>query len=723
MAKSIKKNSTIKTSFKSRARLLQLLGDQLIGTYQLAVLELVKNSYDADAEKVEVVIKNIDDPENTTIEVTDTGGVGMDLDIIQNIWLEIGSGHKEKKKLANVRTKKHKRLPLGEKGVGRFAIHKLGKKIQLITKTKTSPEISLSIDWSELEKCEYIDDTEVEITENATPLYFKKGMTGTRIIISDLKFKITRGIIRDLHRNIQSITSPFENKALKVDPKTPDFKVSLIAEDHPEWIENLHDMQDIIKEALFKFSFMIEGGKWDWRYEFNPSTALKKTHHIKPTKASDNNKNVEFMNAHRTLVKSNEKDFFDDLGTILGEIYVFDFDSEVRKFYNEFGVIKTFLKENKGIRVYRDGIRVYNYGEPYDDWLGMDHNRVQRMGVNLNRSITVGAVSLDLAATENLMEKTNREGFIENESYLKLKAVVQSAIGKFQALRKLDKTRLRALTNSEAESSIAEIKILIKELKKLTKEKECLEEATPIINRIEKNYNDMRYIMLKAGGAGLNMSIAFHEIYHSIKSTKKRIKETKDIPIVLRQLKRFELLLNTHASFLTKEKPQNTELSSILHGNIELADIRFDMHDIVYSCPVLNGEQPDYIVKAPVNLITSAINNVIDNSIYWLDQKWGKGKGKKHIYAGVSEEFDGNPAIIIADNGPGWRNIKPEEIVKPFLTTKPGGMGIGMYYANAVMETLGGELVLLTHKDIKLPKKIDGAVVALVFNGGAKCKK
>jgi len=137
-------------NFKPRARLLSLLGDQLIGTPQLAILELVKNSYDADADRVEIKIKDVGDVEKTTIEITDINGDGMTEDIIRNIWLEPGADHRKIDRDNRVRSKKNNRLPLGEKGVGRFAVHKLGRKIQLITKAEGSKEISLIIDWDDL---------------------------------------------------------------------------------------------------------------------------------------------------------------------------------------------------------------------------------------------------------------------------------------------------------------------------------------------------------------------------------------------------------------------------------------------------------------------------------------------------------------------------------------------------------------------------------------------
>ena len=103
--------------FRPRARLLQHLGDQLIGTPRLAVFELVKNAYDADAGIVEVEIC----------------GIGMSIDTIRDIWLVIAHDHKEKKLAKKERTSKG-RLPLGSRGLGRLSVHKLGNRIRMITR-------------------------------------------------------------------------------------------------------------------------------------------------------------------------------------------------------------------------------------------------------------------------------------------------------------------------------------------------------------------------------------------------------------------------------------------------------------------------------------------------------------------------------------------------------------------------------------------------------------
>ena len=123
--------SDMDRDFRPRARLLQHLGDQLIGTPRLAVFELAKNAYDADAGIVEVEICGIG-TDHPNIRIADDG-IGMSIDTIRDIWLVIAHDHKEKKLAKKERTSKG-RLPLGSKGLGRLSVHKLGNRIRMITR-------------------------------------------------------------------------------------------------------------------------------------------------------------------------------------------------------------------------------------------------------------------------------------------------------------------------------------------------------------------------------------------------------------------------------------------------------------------------------------------------------------------------------------------------------------------------------------------------------------
>src|ERR1700723_2255984 len=137
---------TTKKSFRPRARLLLLLGDQLIRDPGVAVFELVKNAYDADSSTATITMSYMDDPSRGDIVVEDSG-TGMDLETVTNVWLEPGTDHRLTQKEEKRPTARYNRVPVGEKGVGRFAAHKLGEKIRLITRKSRSLEVVVDIDW------------------------------------------------------------------------------------------------------------------------------------------------------------------------------------------------------------------------------------------------------------------------------------------------------------------------------------------------------------------------------------------------------------------------------------------------------------------------------------------------------------------------------------------------------------------------------------------------
>ena len=191
--------------FRPRARLLPLLGDQLIRDARLAVFELVKNSYDADASRVTVLLERVASPESGRIVVSDDGE-GMDYTTVTNVWLEPGTDYRTLQREHGVRTARHHRLPLGEKGVGRFAAHKLGRRIRLTTRSAGQTEVTVDIDWDELATNEYLDQVSVKVLQRK-PERFTGRATGTEIEVRSLREPWTRSSVRNLYRSVASISS------------------------------------------------------------------------------------------------------------------------------------------------------------------------------------------------------------------------------------------------------------------------------------------------------------------------------------------------------------------------------------------------------------------------------------------------------------------------------------------------------------------------------------
>ena len=114
------------------------------------------------------------------------------------------------------------------------------------------------------------------------------------------------------------------------------------------------------------------------------------------------------------------------------------------------------------IRAVVDGLDTmdvdYNYGEPGDDWLGLDLRRVNTPTRNLSRNIVVGAIDLSLESSGGLNEKTNREGFVENGAYTRFKQIILGAISLLEVERKIDKDNIRRLTTGGRDAEVEKIK-------------------------------------------------------------------------------------------------------------------------------------------------------------------------------------------------------------------------------------------------------------------------
>ncbi|MCK4821575.1 ATP-binding protein, partial [bacterium] len=344
-----------KIIFKPRSRILLQLGDQLIRNESIALLELIKNSYDADASFAKIVIKIENNLLREAEIIIEDDGCGMTPKIIKNVWMEPGSDYKEQIIKQSKRTIKFGRLPLGEKGIGRFAVHKLGNTIELITKAEGYPEVYLKIDWNIFKKRGYLDEFPVEIIERNPVLY--KNTTGTKIIVKKLNKTWSRGMVRDLYRSVNTFCSPFDS---------PDSFRVIFDIDKKNWLIGLLSLNKIKESALFKFYCEIDGEYIKkFRYEFIPwQTMTKLSGRVVSENDEKLKKRLRMVDEKGTAINLREY----KIGTIKFEGLIFDRDSRILKLgVQDRKGLHEYLNQNGGVRVYRDGVRVYNYGEPGND--------------------------------------------------------------------------------------------------------------------------------------------------------------------------------------------------------------------------------------------------------------------------------------------------------------------------------------------------------------------
>ena len=398
-------------AFKPKARLLRLLGDELIRDPNIAIFELVKNAYDADASYAKVTLMNVDRPAAARIVVEDNG-CGMDWATLTGVWMEPGTDFRKRQKdNPRVISPKYGRLPLGEKGVGRFAAGKLGDSVRLITRSKNQPEIVVEIEWERLVEHEYLSDALVPV-QTREPSVFLGDRTGTRLEITALREPWTRRMVRNAQRSITTICSPFGESG--------DFTAELFVIPQQAWLDSLLDAKTVINQALFTVSGRIWGvyDRGDfaaYTYEFNPPLGLDR---VSKRKLSQARYELPTPTSRR-FAENSETNLADhSIGEVSFEFHIFDREPQVlRLSSSDVRGVRQYLDQNGGIRVYRDGVRVYSYGEPEDDWLQLSIGRVNVPAARLSNNIILGAFFLDLERSGDLIEQTNREGFVQNEAY------------------------------------------------------------------------------------------------------------------------------------------------------------------------------------------------------------------------------------------------------------------------------------------------------------------
>lgn len=726
--------------FNPKAHILTLLGNELIKSPVMAIYELVKNSYDADAKKVAVRFRDIEKLDEAVIIIEDDG-IGMTSEIIEDVWLEPGSDFRKPiDKITGerqiIKSPIFGRVPMGEKGVGRFAVHKLSSQILLITRptlikfksnskeiesTKLANyEIQLYIDWKDFNQSKHLSDVPIKwkIKNNIQEFRFKdKG--GTYIRLSGLKETWTKGMARDLKGQTLSMLSP------KV--KEVDFKINLNFNN--QWLVDFPSVEKILNEAPFNMTALIDK---DYNLDFEYCFALKNNNEIGKRiikNDSDFNRNVRGL-VKKDLIKVLEKkeleqDKINDVlkdfdnkplpfGNLIIELYTFDLDSySMRDYTMDADLIKKVLKEHSGVKVFKNDMRIYDYGSPSNDWLGLDLERIQnKMWFSNNNSI--GYVYLDAETSNSLMEKTNREGFVENEAYLSFYMVLKTILREFAATRFSDRTKWLRLnqksTSNLFDSKVSTFKTLLEssDLDNEEKKKKLLEEA----EKLEEKYEEDKKILLIPAGVGMTASVALHEIEKLVPRMQETVKsEPFKKDVISEQVDELKQYTDGIISVLRKGGDKPIDIKESINRAFNNYKLKLLNRNISY---VIEIDDNVTLMNCDKRFFITMLMNIIDNSIYWLETVY---KEEKSIFLKCSKSQD-IITIIIADNGPGFKD-DISELIRPFFTRKSDGIGIGMYLIDTIMMKYGKLDIISTGMEsleLGIPTKFDGAIVKLVFN-------
>lgn len=713
------------TPFQAYARLISILGDQLISDKWVGVIELVKNSYDADAEKVSVRFLNFDNSSPSAkpiIEIEDDGH-GMTIDTILDVWMKPATPHKlNKKKAADKRLTEKGRVMQGDKGVGRFAVYKLGDMVEVYSKTKTTEEVKLCLNFhdyadDEFDESEHQDKFLHEILNkwevNDTPQRITSEIgQGTIIRISDVrndwKFKDLDKLAKAFFRMM-----PPTLPGVQI---SRDFSVDLF------WKLRKYQGDFLTFEKMSELAPFYFEGTIDSEYNLEATYKHNKNEvAINFNLLEDEESALEYDIRKLKLFRErflhfdvNRQIRKPETGGFMFFFYGFDLKNPAEGLKK---VERDFLKETS-VYLYRDNVRVYPYGEIGDDWLMLSKYRAEdRAGSYFSYNDLIGFVFITQAENPKLRDAADREGLMNirgaKDDFV---ALIQAVLKVMKDRVDIDKKRaelkkekaIKSLTKSYEKSyETLQKKLLEYDDKKLIDHSKNFFNATN--NLIQKVRDDLK-ITQELAGTGM----AIEKATHDTMSLLKRLKvNTEDFvnrydkgQIQSKELRDFLVELQENLDFLNQELQVLQPLFRVARKVTKNVSIRNVTERVIkYFRKELQGKinvnlesNKDIVIKTNTGLILQVILNLMDNSIYWLEQISDKDKQISIVF----DEDDNT--VIFADSGPGVSEDIEDLIFTEFYTKKSEGRGLGLYIVKELLDRIDAEITLITNPDLKILK-------------------
>ncbi len=704
--------------FRPRARLMTTLGRELISSDVVAITELVKNSYDADARVVLIRVADELNGEGSSgasrIQILDDGH-GMSEKTILETWLEPATSFR-----ARSQTTARGRRVVGEKGVGRFAAAKLGDRLELTSKTESTQEVQLDIDWSAFEDDgKYLDDVEVRLDVVERGEFGPGGLVGriwneaglyldgierptvdhgTLLTISGLHSVWTSDLIRELRGSLSRLITPFQNERKIVE----DFAIILDTRVNTASGMELVSSPSSLQKPHYKLSAEVrESGHATVLIELKNGSELELDHTLR-------------MIADREDLKCGPFEVF---------LNVWDRDTiSLRTIVDEVGTLKLAretLDSAAGVNIYRDGFRVLPYGERGDDWLSLDHRRVQNPTLKLSNNQIVGYILIGRDANPELNDQSNREGIIDSPAFIDLREAVEELLSLIESERY--KARPRRTKKSKSGGGLLE-------RFDLTVIREAVQKELPDDTRIRNLLAEIQQQFDERIGEVGEVLARYHRLATLGQLVDKVVHETAQPIVAIRQaaaLGEQELgdiaeelsswtgaapLENPTKRFRTvsdqakvandvirriepfggrrRGRSQKYPIEQAIKNAVTLLQDEFDTIGAEVSLPEGSHE-----VALDSTEIQEILFNLLNNSLYWLKQV---RRGSRVVSLDVERSEDGSLVITVEDSGPGVPENDREFIFDPYFSTKADGVGLGLAIAGEIVEDYyGGELALL----------------------------
>ncbi|MDH5880387.1 ATP-binding protein [Vibrio sp. S/42/10] len=677
-------------NLKFAPSILARLGEELLPNFDQGIIELVRNAYDADAKECTVTLNDIGQ-KGGSISIKDTGQ-GMDSEKIASAWLVLGHSSKRGNSVTP-----NGRIQVGDKGLGRLAALRMGHYVVLKSRPEStnlegqtpkeklaSTEHQVDLNWDQFDQCSTVDEVTVKVLssnlDNLSP-------SGTTIHIQNLKQKISKPEVERLARSLMLLSNPFE--------KANDFNLNFVCPEYPEFEKLVQDgylnEAEFVIKATLNDDGTAEAKVFDWKNTLRWETTSSDwfTH---------KNKN------NNPIYKAPKSEF---------ELNIFHLDSSTfatrRVNKNQ---VSSWLKAVGGVHIYHNDFRVHPYGDDGSDWLGMNLARVNNPTIRPSTNTSIGRVSI-LDEQKILKQKTDRVGFIEDDTFQEIKRFVTDALDWYASERQALATKIKNAQKDENEKQIRDkekaVNVALQKIPDPKVKKEltaAIRESKVATNRQTKHLKQDLKLYRSLATAGTTTAVFSHEISkpiseipESLKSAERLVKNNTEPSIFKRYKDRTSNILGylgrlSHFAELqldllkrNKRRDQAIEVIPVIEELLKSFKPLLDREHITIDFNYSKADLPK--LQGSICILEAIITNCLTNSMRAFRAE-NFDVEKRLIEIFLSQETEGYLLIRFSDNGPGITELSTRDIWLPGVTTIENGTGFGLTIVKDSVSDLGG---------------------------------
>ncbi|CAL1125068.1 unnamed protein product [Cladocopium goreaui] len=699
-----------KIPFRMHPRVFAALGADLVTNDVVAVIELVKNSYDAFAENVWIRFE-LDKGGGESIIIEDDG-FGMSRAVIEDVWCVVATPFKADN--PKVKSGRKDRRVAGEKGLGRLSVARLGSKLQLITQTEVGRCWELVVDWSELASEEDLITCFARCRTYAGKSPFEE--SGTRLRIENLESYWGEAQINDLEENLARLISPFASHG--------DFNIYISAPDRLRGDSGEVRIESPTFLSHPKYSIVghVDArGNVQGRYNFKPIKKGKP----RTRKLSHSWEQIYDDIQDRTRFRFSDKRAH--CGPFDFELRAWDLGPEdtqeiADKFECQRNQVRKAIRAHKGLSVYRDGILVLPKSEGARDWLGLDLRRVSKVGDRMSTSQLVGYVSITAKANPNIVDTSDRERLVSRLEVGEFEEILKSIVGLLENERDFDRVKREPQQTAADLFEELSAEELLAEVLALAEEGAEASEAVPLLKTFNKSLDIARKTIQerfvyysRMATIGTIAQMLVHEIRNRTTSFGTFLDFIKDRfgpfndDVLARQYRyaensviALERLADTFSPLASRSftrRKRRSILEERINNCLDVMQQEIDRKHISVSVP-----SSESAVAVDPGELEAVILNLLTNATYWLGQRAKDAREMQFRFSPI----DGGKRLRVwfHDSGPGIEEEDAEKILLPGVTRKPGGIGMGLTVASEIVASYGGRMT------IKQPGTLGGASFA-----------